>query len=40
MVTGVKLMPKDTPAPRLINPVWAAAVVAVAAGTVAYLIRL
>jgi hypothetical protein len=33
-------MPRDTPAPRLINPVWAAAVVVVAAGTVACLIRL
>jgi cytochrome b len=40
MVTGVKLMPKDTPAPRLINPVWAAATAVVAAGTVACLIRL
>jgi len=40
MVTGTKLLPRDTPAPRLTHPVWAAAVVVVAAGTVAYLIRL
>ena len=40
MVTGSKMMPRDMPAPRLINPVWAALTLAASAGVVAWLVRL
>jgi cytochrome b len=40
MVTGTKLMPDDAAAPRLVNPVWAAVSLALAAVVVAWLIRL
>jgi cytochrome b len=40
MVTGTKLMPVDTVAPRLVSPVRAAVILAVAAGVVAWLVRL
>jgi cytochrome b len=40
MVTGVKIMPDDVAVPRLVNPVWALAVLAVAVGIVAWVVRL
>jgi hypothetical protein len=40
MVTGVKMMPGDAVAPRLLNPVWAVVVLAVAGGVVACVVRL
>jgi len=40
MVTGTKLMPVDTAAPRLVSPVWAVVILAAAAGVVAWLVRL
>jgi cytochrome b len=40
MVTGTKLMPADAAAPRMVSPVWAAVVLAVAAGVVAVVVRL
>jgi cytochrome b len=40
MVTGMKLMPSDARPPRLVSPVWALIVLAVAAGLVAGVVRL
>jgi cytochrome b len=40
MVTGTKLIPSDAGAPRLVSPVWAAVTLAVAAGVVAWVVRL
>jgi cytochrome b len=40
MVTGTKLMPGDTAAPRLVSPIWAAVTLAAAAAAVAWLINL
>jgi cytochrome b len=40
MVTGTKLMPEDAAAPRLVNPIWALVTLAVAAGVVAWIVRL
>jgi cytochrome b len=40
MLTGTKLMPVDAPAPRLVSPLWALLVLAVAAGVVAWVVRL
>jgi cytochrome b len=40
MVTGTKLMPADVVAPRLVNPIWAVMILAVAAGIVAVVARL
>jgi cytochrome b len=40
MLTGTKPMPADATAPRLVNPVWAALTLAVAAGVVAWVVRL
>jgi cytochrome b len=40
MVTGTKLMPTDAAAPRLVNPIWAVVVLAVAAGVVAWVVWL
>ena len=40
MLTGTKLMPADIAAPRLVNPIWALLTLAVAAGAVAWLVRL
>ena len=40
MVTGVKLMPPDARAPRLVNPLWALLVLAVALGAVAGVVKL
>lgn len=39
MVTGTKLMPTDAAAPRLVSPVWALVVLAVAAVLVAVVVR-
>src|ERR1700712_5484311 len=40
MVTGTKLMPGDTVPPRMTGSVWAVLVLALAAGAVAWLVRL
>jgi cytochrome b len=40
MVTGIKLMPDDAVAPRLVTPVWAAVALGVAAAAVAWVVRL
>ncbi len=40
MVTGTKLMPPDAAPPRMVNPVWALVVLAVAAIVVAVVVRL
>jgi cytochrome b len=40
MVTGTKLMPADAAVPRLVNPVWAVVTLAIAAGVVAWVVRL
>ncbi|MDB5404389.1 MAG: hypothetical protein QOF70_5734 [Acetobacteraceae bacterium] len=40
MVTGTKPMPADAPAPRLVSPRWAVLTLAVAAGVVAWVVRL
>jgi cytochrome b len=40
MVTGTKLMPGGTAAPRLVSPLWAALTLAAAAGAVAWLVNL
>ncbi|WP_428542492.1 cytochrome b/b6 domain-containing protein [Rhodopila sp.] len=40
MLTGTKLMPADAAAPRLVRPIWAVVALAVAAGAVAWLVRL
>jgi cytochrome b len=40
MLTGTKLMPADAAPPRLVSPLWAAVTLAVAAGVVAWLVRL
>jgi len=40
MVTGTKIMPEDAVAPRMVSPAWAAVTLAVAAGTVAWVVRL
>ena len=39
MLTGTKLMPADAAAPRLVRPIWAVVTVAVAAGVVAWVVR-
>jgi len=40
MVTGTKLMPGDTQAPRLVNPVWAVVTLAVAFAVVVWVVKL
>jgi cytochrome b len=40
MLTGTKLLPDPTAAPRLVSPVWALVTLAVAAGVVAWVVRL
>lgn len=40
MVTGTKVMPGETAAPRLVSPLWAAVTLAAAAGAVAWLVNL
>jgi cytochrome b len=40
MVTGTKLMPDDTAAPRLVGSVWALVILILAAGIVAWMVRL
>ena len=40
MLTGVKRLPPGAACPRMVSPRWAAVVLAVAAGGVAYLVRL
>jgi cytochrome b len=40
LVTGIKLMPADMRAPRMVSPIWALALLAVAAGVVAGIVRL
>ena len=40
MVTGTKLMPAEAAAPRLVGPIWAVVTLAVAAGMVAWVVRL
>jgi cytochrome b len=40
LVTGMKLMPADMRAPRMVSPIWALALLAVAAGAVAGIVRL
>jgi cytochrome b len=40
LVTGIKLMPADMRAPRMVSPIWALALLAVAAGAVAGIVRL
>jgi len=40
MLTGVKDMPGDTAAPRMVSPLWALVTLAVAAGFVTWLVRL
>ncbi len=40
MVTGTKLMPGDAAAPRLVSPVWAVMVLAVAVGVVVWVVNL
>lgn len=40
MVTGTKLMPGEAAAPRLVSPIWAVVTLAVAAGAVAWVVRL
>ena len=40
MVSGTKLMPADAAVPRLVNPVWAVVTLAIAAGVVAWVVRL
>jgi len=39
MVTGTKVMPADTVAPRLVNPVWALVVLAMAFGAVVWVVK-
>jgi cytochrome b len=39
MITGRKRLPSHLPVPRLVNPAWALAVVAVAAGAVAWFVN-
>nr|WP_294519184.1 cytochrome b/b6 domain-containing protein [uncultured Rhodopila sp.] len=39
MLTGMKEMPGDTAAPRLVSPVWAAVTLAAAGGAVAWLVN-
>jgi cytochrome b len=40
LVTGIKLMSADMRAPRMVSPIWALALLAVAAGAVAGIVRL
>lgn len=40
MITGIKQMPTDAAAPRLVNSAWAVVTLAVAAGVVAWVVRL
>jgi cytochrome b len=40
MVTGTKLLPGDAAAPRLVSPFWAVVTLALAAGVVAWMVRL
>jgi cytochrome b len=40
MITGVKQLPGDAVAPRLVSPLWALLTLAVAAGVVAWVVRL
>ena len=40
MVTGTKVMPADAVAPRLVNPLWALAVLAVSFGVVVWVVKL
>jgi len=40
MMSGSKLMPPEAVAPRLVSPVWALLALAVAAGVVAFIVRL
>jgi cytochrome b len=40
MVNGMKLMPRDAQAPRLVNPVWALVTLAVAFGVVVWVVKL
>ncbi|HEY0183489.1 MAG TPA: cytochrome b/b6 domain-containing protein [Rhodopila sp.] len=40
MVTGTKLMPVEAVPPRMVNPLWAVLTLAIAAGVVAWLVRL
>lgn len=40
MLTGTKPLPAGTPAPRLVSPLWAVLILALAAGAVAGLVRL
>jgi len=39
MVTGTKLLPADAVAPRVVNPVWALVVLAVAFGAVVWVVK-
>ena len=39
MVTGTKLMPADVVAPRLVNPLWALVVLAIAFGVVVWIVK-
>jgi hypothetical protein len=39
MVTGTKLMPEDVVPPRLVNPLWALVVLAVAFGVVVWVVK-
>jgi cytochrome b len=39
MVTGTKLMPQDAVAPRLVNPLWALVVLAMAFGAVVWVVK-
>lgn len=40
MITGIKQMPTDAAAPRLVNSAWAVVTLVVAAGVVAWVVRL
>jgi cytochrome b len=40
MVTGTKLLPADVVAPRMVNPVWALVLLAVAFGAVVWVVKL
>jgi cytochrome b len=40
MITGTKQLPGDAAAPRLVSPVWALLTLAIAAGAVAFVVRL
>jgi cytochrome b len=40
MLTGTKIVPRDVSAPRLVNPAWAVASLAAAAGIVTWVVRL